>query len=170
MAAGLLGVCVATVLSVWCQVHLNVHTRPLIDTALQLKGIDDLRWTRWDRASSFPSDTGTLFFGLVAVVFLENRLVGLLCLVWVAVVVAIPRIAFGLHYPSDMIGSLIWGPACVLFFSKLPYARALLERALFVLKGRMYLVHALLFVFLAETSNVFQSLQAIGMNFVKMLH
>ena len=169
MLAGLLGVCFATVLSVWCQVHFDVHTRPLIDTSLRLQGVDDLPWTRWDRASSFPSDTATLYFGLVAVVFLENRLVGLFCLLWATVVIAIPRVAFGLHYPTDMIGSLILGPACVFLFSKLPYPRLLFERALKVFSDRMHLIHALLFIFLAETSNVFQSLQAIGIGLVKMM-
>src|SRR5690348_4499535 len=38
--AGLAGVCIATVLSVWCQFHVQVHTRPLIDAALHLKTVE----------------------------------------------------------------------------------------------------------------------------------
>jgi membrane-associated phospholipid phosphatase len=57
--------------------------------------------------SSFPSDTATLFFGLAAVVFVEERLVGLFCFVWVALIIAIPRVIFGFHYASDVIGSLV---------------------------------------------------------------
>src|SRR5262245_26579781 len=44
MLAGLLAVCLATVLSVWLQFHIVTHTRPLLDPALPLK-IADPGWT-----------------------------------------------------------------------------------------------------------------------------
>jgi membrane-associated phospholipid phosphatase len=169
MLAGLLAVCLATVLSVWFQFHVAVHTRPFWDPALHLKTVEAVP-RNWNRGSSFPSDTATLFFGLAAVIFIENRLIGLVCFIWTAIVIAMPRVVFGFHYPSDILGSLILGPACVVVFNKLPYPRRLFERALIALKGRMYIVHALLFVFLAETSNLFLSLEQIGKDLVRMLH
>jgi membrane-associated phospholipid phosphatase len=168
MLAGLLAVCLATIFSVWLQFHVAVHTRPILDPALHLQTVVP-PWT-WDRASSFPSDTATLFFGLAAVVFVEERLVGLFCFVWVAVVIAIPRVIFGFHYASDIIGSLILASACVFISAKSPYPRRLFERALMLFEGRMYIVHALLFVFLAEASNLFLSLEALGKELVKLLH
>jgi membrane-associated phospholipid phosphatase len=167
MLAGLLGVCLATVLSVWFQFHVAVHTRPLLDPALHLNTVD-VPWS-WDRKSSFPSDTATLFFGLATVVFLESRLVGLICFLWAIVVVAMSRVAFGFHYPSDIIGSLILGSGFVFLFNKLPYPRVAFERMLFAFSGRMYLVHALLFVFLAEASNLFLSLEQLGKDFVRLV-
>jgi membrane-associated phospholipid phosphatase len=167
MLAGLLAVCLGTILSVWLQFHIAVHTRPILDPALHLETGIPL-WT-WDRASSFPSDTATLYFGLAAVVFVEERLVGLFCFVWVAVIISIPRVIFGFHYPSDIIGSLVLGSAGVFIFAKSPYPRRLFERTLMLFKGRMYIVHALLFVFLAEASNVFVSLQALGKELVRLL-
>jgi membrane-associated phospholipid phosphatase len=168
MLAGLIGVCFATLLSVWVQFNVAVHTRPLLDPGLHLESVAVLK--TWDRTSSFPSDTATLFFGLAAVVGFESRALGLICFLWTAVVIAIPRIAFGFHYPSDIIGSLIWGPACVYVFSQIPYPRILFERTLYLFRDRMYIVHALLFVFLAEASNLFLSLEALGKDVVKMLH
>jgi membrane-associated phospholipid phosphatase len=98
---GLFAACVATVLSVWLQFHLDTHTRPILDPALHLKS--DPAWTaNWDRTNSFPSDTATLFFGLATVILIENRLAGVLCFLWVIVVIAIPRVVFGWHYPSDI--------------------------------------------------------------------
>jgi len=167
MLAGLLAVCLATIFSVWLQFHLDVHTRPLLDPALHL---DVLPTWKWDRTSSFPSDTATLFFGLAAVVFAEERLAGLFCLVWVAVIIAIPRVILGFHYASDIIGSLVLGPACVFVFARSPYPRRLFERMLMLFEGRMYIVHALLFVFLAEASNLFLSLQALGKELVRLFH
>jgi membrane-associated phospholipid phosphatase len=168
MLAGLLAVCLATIFSVWSQFHIAVHTRPILDSALQLETVIP-PWT-WDRTSSFPSDTATLFFGLAAVVFVEKRLVGLFCFVWVAAIIAIPRVIFGFHYASDIIGSLVLGPACVFLFADSPHLRGLFERALMWFENRMYVVHALLFVFLAEASDLFLSLQALGKELVRLLH
>ena len=168
MLAGLLAVCLATMLSVWLQFHVAVHTRPILDPALHLQTVIP-PWT-WDRMSSFPSDTATLFFGLAAVVFVEQRLVGLFCFVWVAVIIAIPRVIFGFHYASDIIGSLVLVSACVFIFAGSPYPRRLFDRALMLFEGRMYIVHALLFVFLAEASNLFLSLEALGKELVRLLH
>jgi len=169
MLAGLLAVCIATILSVWCQFNIAVHTRPLLDPALHLKTVD-IPWFKWDRLSSFPSDTATLFFGLATVVLLENRLAGLFCFLWAAVVITIPRVAFGFHYPSDLIGSLVLASACVFLLVRFTYPRAFLERALFACRDHMYVVHALLFVFLTEVSNLFQSVQEIGKDLIRILH
>jgi undecaprenyl-diphosphatase len=166
---GLLAVCFATVLSVWLQFHLVTHTRPFLDSALHLT-IANPQWSlNWERTASFPSDTATMFFALATVILLENRLVGLICFLWVAAIIAAPRVAFGWHYPSDMIGSLLLGPGFVLLFNRLPYLRMLFERLLTLFASRMYLVHALLFLFLEDASHLFVSLQHTGKTLVRML-
>jgi len=170
MLAGLLAVCLATVLSVWLQFHLTPHIRPLLDPALNLK-IFDPTWslTVWHRKGSFPSDTASLFFALATVIFLETRLVGLICFCWVAAMIAVPLVVFGSHYPSDIVGSLALGPAVVLLFNKIPYPRLLIERGLMLFEDRIYIVHAFLFVFLTEAFNLFQSLQQLGRQLVRLL-
>jgi membrane-associated phospholipid phosphatase len=167
MLVALLAVCFATVLSVWLQFHLVGHTRPFLDPALHLKIATT--GANWDRTNSFPSDTATLFFALATVVFLENRVIGLLCFLWVAAVISLPRVVFGWHYPSDIVGSMVLGPGCVFLFDKMPYLRMLSERSLMLFEGRMYLVHALLFIFLADAFNLFWSLQHAGKSLVRML-
>ena len=170
MLAGLLAVCLATLLSVWCQFHLTINIRPLVDPTLPLKIIEPYWATMWDHSGSFPSDTATLFFGLSTVIILENSLIGLFCFVWTAAIVALPRVIFGWHYPSDIIGAAILGSGSVLLFEKTPYLRMLFERLLLKFGGRTYLVHALLFTFLAEASNLFLNLEKLGKYFVRMLH
>lgn len=168
MLAGLMAVCVATMLSVWSQFHAAVHIRPILDLAIPLDTI--IPRTPWDRTNSFPSDTATLFFSLAAVVLVEKRWIGLFCFAWVAAIVAIPRVIVGLHYPSDIIGALVLGPAIVFTFASLPYPKRLFEYAFRWLDGRMYIVHALLFIFLAEAFDLFPSLQALGKVFARLLH
>ena len=69
------------------------------------------------------------------------------------------RVVFGWHYPSDIVGSLVLGPGYVYLFNKIPYFVTLFERALKLFESRMYIVHALLFVFLADAYNLFLGLQ-----------
>jgi membrane-associated phospholipid phosphatase len=169
MLAGLLATCMATVFSAWMQFHLATHTRPLLDPAIPLNIVDP-QWSQgWDRKDSFPSDTATLFFALATVIFLENRLVGLICLLWAAVIIAIPRVIFGYHYPTDIAGSLALGLASVLLFNTVPYVRTLFERTLTLFERRMHIVHALLFMFLMEASGLFSSLQKLGKALVQLL-
>lgn len=64
--------------------------------------------------SSFPSDTAALAFALVVGIWLASRPLGWLAFLWAVVVVSIPRIYAGLHYPSDIVGGAILGSACTL--------------------------------------------------------
>lgn len=168
MLAGLLAVCLATLLSAWSQFHIAVHIRPILDPELHLQNVNQA-WT-WDRTSSFPSDTATMYFALATVVLLEARLAGLFCFAWVTAVIAIPRVIFGLHYPSDIIGSVVLGPGFVFICAKSLYLRRLFERALMLFKDHMHVVHALLFVLLREMSEVFLSSQALAKQLIRLLH
>jgi len=64
--------------------------------------------------SSFPSDHATLFSGLVTGIFLVSRRIGFLSGFYVFLVVLIPRIYLGFHYPTDILGGAFIGCACVL--------------------------------------------------------
>jgi undecaprenyl-diphosphatase len=166
MLTGLLATCVATVLSVWLQYHITPHIRPFLDPAFHLNIIDPRVTNNFGRLGSFPSDTASLYFSLATVVLLENRLAGSLCFFWALVTVGIGRVAFGWHYPSDIVGSLVLGPGCVYLFNNIPYLKTLFQRALKLFEGRMYIVHALLFIFLADAYNLFDSLQSIAKTIV----
>ena len=96
------------------------------------------------------------------VIFLENRSVGLFCLLWVAVIIAVPRVIFGWHYPTDIVGSLVLELPCVLLLNTVPYLRTLFERTLMLFESRMYIVHALVVIFLMEAFELFLSLQKLG--------
>jgi membrane-associated phospholipid phosphatase len=159
MLAGLLAACLATVLSLWSQYHIVPHTRPFLDPTLHLNIAE--QWP-FEHQGSFPSDTATLYFSLAAIVLLENRLLGYFCFLWTLAIIGVPRVAFGWHYPSDIVGSFVLGPGCVYLFNKIPYLVTLFEHVLKLFEGRMYIVHALLFIFLADAYNLFLGLQAIS--------
>jgi undecaprenyl-diphosphatase len=66
-----------------------------------------------DGWSSFPSDHAALFFGLATGLLLISRRRALVGFCYVFIVIIIPRMYIGLHYPTDMIAGAILGILCV---------------------------------------------------------
>ena len=163
LLVGLIAACLMTGFSVWCQTHLRVHLRPLIDPSIPLKdfvptaGAHD--WGK--RLYSFPSDTSMLFFSIATIVFLESRLWGTVAFVWALLTTGLVRVALGWHYPSDILGSLLLGPSCVLLLTRFTYLTQHLRKLLDFCQPRFYLVHACVFVFLADAYSLFPAGQGV---------
>jgi undecaprenyl-diphosphatase len=69
--------------------------------------------------SSFPSDHAVLYFALATVIFLVSRSVGVFAYCFTFLVVCMPRIYLGLHYPTDILaGELLGMGAACLFAQK----------------------------------------------------
>lgn len=162
MLLGLGATCVATVLSVWLQFHWTPHLRPFLDASLGLtlvpSGFEELAR---GRDGSFPSDTGTLFFGLAAIVYAANRVDGALAFAWAFLTVGVCRVAIGWHYPSDIVGSLMLACACVYLIPRIAALRCASERLLSVGTPSDYVVQAVFFVLLADAYTLFAGLQSI---------
>jgi undecaprenyl-diphosphatase len=166
MLVGLFATCIATVSSVWAQNHITVHTRPFLDKALHLQGIDPRYTQGWEHLGSFPSDTGMLFFALATVVFLENRIAGSIAFFWSLLTVGFVRTALGWHYPSDMLASLVLGPGLVYIFTRIRFIGAASERFIQMCEPRIYFLHALLFIFLADAYSLFLGIRGFLNGFV----
>jgi undecaprenyl-diphosphatase len=167
MLIGLLATTVATILSVWMQYHLAIHIRPFLDPTLHIHGIDPHLIVGWgsDRLNSFPSDSVTLFFSLATVIFLENRIAGCIAFLWSLVAIGISRVAMGWHYPSDIAGGLLLGIACVYLCTRIRPLRGFFERLLLRCEPRIYLIHVLVFFFLADAYTSFAGLQGFYLAF-----
>jgi undecaprenyl-diphosphatase len=61
--------------------------------------------------SSFPSDHAMLFTALAVGVLFVSRKAGAFLLIWTALVIALPRLYLGLHYPSDVVAGALIGAA-----------------------------------------------------------
>ena len=73
---------------------------------------------------SFPSDHATAAFAIAVSIWLRNRKVGWLALA-MATILAIARVAVGVHYPADVIGGALIGTACALVLWLPPIRRPL---------------------------------------------
>jgi undecaprenyl-diphosphatase len=63
--------------------------------------------------SSFPSDHAALFGCLASGLFLISRKAGIFATAYAVVVIMLPRIYMGLHYPSDLLVGYALGALCV---------------------------------------------------------
>jgi len=146
--------------SVWLQYHVHIHTRPFLDQTLPMI-LDSRMAENWDHLGSFPSDTATLYFSLITIIFLESPLVGGIALLWSSVTGGVVRIAVGNHYPSDILGALVLGPGCVYLIAKNRYILMFFDRILNVFQSTEYILNGLFFIFLAEAYDLFPGLQSI---------
>lgn len=77
--------------------------------------------------AGFPSDHATASFAIATAVFLRDRRLGSIVLVFAAVL-AVGRVAMGVHYPSDVLAGAILGVTCGLLLWTGP-ARRLIDKA-----------------------------------------
>jgi undecaprenyl-diphosphatase len=62
-----------------------------------------------ERWSSFPSDHAALACALVVGIWSASRPLAFACLSWSLLVIGLPRIYAGLHYPTDLVGGALVG-------------------------------------------------------------
>src|SRR6478609_4316077 len=101
---------IATVLS--CVVALAIgrimvltlpfRLRPLHEAGLNFVTPYGVAENALDKLSSFPSDHAVLFFALVTGLFFVSRAMGAVALLYTLVIVVLPRMYLGLHYPTDI--------------------------------------------------------------------
>ena len=59
--------------------------------------------------SSFPSDHATLFFSLAVTFLFVSQALGIVAFVYAFVVVCLPRLYLGIHYPTDILAGVLLG-------------------------------------------------------------
>ncbi|HEY2614219.1 MAG TPA: phosphatase PAP2 family protein, partial [Chthoniobacterales bacterium] len=71
-------------------------------------------WTSW---SSFPSDHAALFFALAWGVWRASKRVGPVLLLYVIIMICLPRLYVGIHYATDVIAGAVIGIGFSMLFS-----------------------------------------------------
>jgi undecaprenyl-diphosphatase len=96
------------------------------DLGLRLPfGVDP---TSLSDSSSFPSGHATLFFALSVPLWMRSRWLGAAAAVWTLLVICLPLLYFGYHWPSDVVAGAVVGVALMLLLCRLIGATGLPDR------------------------------------------
>jgi undecaprenyl-diphosphatase len=106
-------------------------------------------------SSSFPSDHAILFFALATGILFTSRRLGALALTWVAVIVCLPRLWLGYHYPSDILAGGLIGSGFMLALNWHKLRAKIADPVLALCMARPQLVYAGLFLFSYQVAEMF---------------
>ena len=114
LLAGIGGTLLALSVSRVLACALPNRLRPVLDPTMHFVppfGLpDQSNWTSW---SSFPSDHAALFFALAFGIWLVSKRAGVFAFLYVFLVICLPRLYVGIHYPSDIVAGAALGIGAV---------------------------------------------------------
>jgi undecaprenyl-diphosphatase len=97
------------ILSRALQVGLPFHQRPLHTPGLGIHMPLNVDPKSLNTFSSFPSDHAMLFFALSVPIWAYSRWLGAFAMLWTLLLICLPRIYLGYHYPSDVLAGGVLG-------------------------------------------------------------
>lgn len=165
----LAGLVAAVALGRAAQLLLPFRPRPLFDPGAQgLLPAPQLAES-FDGWSAFPSDHGTLVGALIAAGFAASLPAGLLLAGWTLPLVLLPRVHYGLHWPSDVLAGVAMGAGITLAALRvgLPVrARGSLDR---LAEAHPGLLLALMFLASYEIANLFEDSRSLARSLARAM-
>lgn len=120
--------------------------------------------------SSFPSDHAVMAFALAAALVRISPWVGLWAAVHAALFICVPRLYFGLHYPSDVVGGALIGIVIAWLIAHAPGRSWVSGRVLAFERRLPALFYATAFFLLFEIAEMFNSVRILVVNLFRVLH
>lgn len=119
------GALVAIVVGRAMQNELPFRLRPMHDPSVGVTAPASVNVAALDGWSSFPSDHAVLFFALSTAVWWSSRRAGAAAYLWTLVVICLPRVYLGLHFPTDILGGAVVGVVVMAVALRVPLPAAL---------------------------------------------
>jgi undecaprenyl-diphosphatase len=144
---------------------LPFHPRPVNNPELAFRlpfgvlpqDVDD--WGPW---SSFPSDHATLFSALSTGLFLISSQIGLLVASYSLLLILLPRIYLGFHYPTDIIAGATIGMMFILLVNSQRIKEPVAERVLRFGKAHPGLFYGISFLLTYQIATLFDDVRKFG--------
>lgn len=114
-----------------------------------------------DGMSSFPSDHAALFFALATGVYFVSKKMGLATLLYTLVVICLPRVFLGLHYPSDILGGAVVGISVIAGLNQLTISNYIVNSVGRMKKTYPGLFYCCFFLITYQIADMFESSRAL---------
>ena len=119
--------------------------------------------------SAFPSDHAMLWGAIAAAIFVASRAAGIYAFLHAAVLIGLPRIYLGLHYPTDVLAGGALGIAIAGALNVAPIRTRVAAPVLAFARYRPGLFYALAFVLSFELATQFDEFRVLAHDFSKAL-
>jgi undecaprenyl-diphosphatase len=164
VAAALTAAVVVAILSRLVQVGLPFHQRPLHTPGLGVHLPLGVEPEMLNTFSSFPSDHAMLFFALCLPIWRYSRPLGLAAMLWTLLIICLPRIYLGYHYPSDILGGAVAGVGLMMLLEPPLLRSGLPDRIAKLAEGRPALFYAFAFAISLELAVLFYDTRHFAMD------
>jgi membrane-associated phospholipid phosphatase len=138
---------------------LPFRDRPLVNPELHLVIPFESGVRTW---SSFPSDHAVLAFALATSLARLSPKIGLWAYFHAAIIICVPRLVFGLHYPSDLIGGALIGIAVALATAQFQRRHGFADLVLEIGHKHPAGFYAIAFLVLFEIGEMFDSIRGMA--------
>jgi len=112
-------------------------------------------------STSFPSGHATVFFAFPVALLAVSRMLGLFAFVYALVGISVPRMYFGLHYPTDILAGAVLSIAAVVVVSQVLRGRSLTSSLLAWSEKHPAASNGLLFFCCLELATEFSTVRAM---------
>lgn len=139
---------------------LPFRPRPLNDPDLGFRipfGVDP---ASLNVLSAFPSGHTAFFFALCVPLWMRSRWLGAAAAVWISLVVCLPLLYRGDHWPSDIVAGAVVGVALMLFFCRIIGATRLPDRVVRFSATHPQTFYAIAWLCALEIALLFGDIQA----------
>jgi len=165
LVATLVAAAVALAVTMALAILLPFRLRPMLE--FQSEGmVVPPSWGEW---SAFPSDHATLFFALATGLLRASPSLGALALAHAFVVVSLPRVYLGIHYPTDIVGGAAVGIAVAYSLTAASMRHRIAKWPMAQFSRRPGLAYAALFLLSYLIATLFTDLRVNGITLYRYL-